>query len=79
MNQSLICLGLMAECSTFVEEHVKHCHQNVLKGALSSVEEASWSGGTISAEGIGSLVGLHGGVNAAVDKELVKQHGLPVL
>ena len=33
----------------------------------------------ISAEGIGPLVRLNGGVNAAVDKELVKQHGLHVL
>ena len=35
--------------------------------------------GMISAEGIGPLVRLHGRVNAAVDKELVKQHGLHVL
>ena len=35
-----------------------------------------WGGGMIPA---GALVRLHGRVNAAVDKELVKQHGLPVL
>ena len=44
MNQSLICLGQMAE-GTFVEEQVKHCHQNALKRALRLVEEASWFGG----------------------------------
>ena len=36
--------------------------------------------GMISAEGSsGPLVRLHGRVNAAIDKELVKQHVLPVL
>ena len=35
--------------------------------------------GMISGDGVGSLVRLHGKVNAAVYKQLVKDHVLPVL